>query len=254
MTVPGQVPCSQVHLPALAAPVNRLWHVLLDLAEALPGVWTLIGGQLVLLHAVEHGQVPPQISQDGDVVADVRAASAALESVVSTLTVAGFVVHPNAEDIAHRFVRADSPLDVVVDVLAPEGLGPKARLTTIRPGRTVEAPGGTQALHRTELVDVHHEGRSVAVPRPSLLGAIVLKAAACGLGGDISRHLRDLALLSALVPDPFAMCEELTAKDRQRLGKARALHDPAHPAWALVPPSIRSDGQATYEMLTAAST
>jgi hypothetical protein len=104
-----------VHLPALAAPVDRLWHVLLDLATALPRPWTSIGGQRVLLHALEHGQVPPQISQDGDVVADVRAASRALASVVTALTGAGFTVHPNADGIAHRFVRADSPQDVVVD-------------------------------------------------------------------------------------------------------------------------------------------
>jgi hypothetical protein len=86
-----------------------------------------------------------------------------------------------------------------------------------------------------------------------LLGVIVMKAAACGLGGDISRHLRDLALLSALVPDPFSMTEELTSKDRQRLHESRALRDPAHPAWTLVPAGIRGDGQATYEVLTAPS-
>lgn len=130
-------------------------------------------------------------------VADVRAASGALARVVTALTAAGFAVHPNADDIAHRFVRADSPQEIVVDVLAPEGLGPNTRRITVRPGRTIGTPGGTQALHRTELDDVHHEGRTVAVPRPSLLGAIVIKGAVCGLGGDISRHLRDLALLSA---------------------------------------------------------
>lgn len=60
-----------VTLPALASPVDKLWHSLLDLGE-LPVRWTLIGGQMVLLHGLEHGQVPPQISQDGDVVADIR--------------------------------------------------------------------------------------------------------------------------------------------------------------------------------------
>ena len=55
-----------ITLPPLAHPVDELWHVLLDLAETLRAPWTLVGGQMVLLHALEHGQVPPQISQDGD--------------------------------------------------------------------------------------------------------------------------------------------------------------------------------------------
>lgn len=54
-------------------------------------------------------------------------------------------------------------------------------------------PGGTQALKRTEWIDVTHEGRTAAVPRPSLLAAIVAKGAACGLDGDTARHFRDLA-------------------------------------------------------------
>jgi hypothetical protein len=56
-------------LPPLASPVNQLWHVLLDLSEALAVPWTLVGGQMVLLHALAYGQVPPEPSQDGDVVA-----------------------------------------------------------------------------------------------------------------------------------------------------------------------------------------
>lgn len=40
------------------------------------------------------------------------------------------------------------------DVLAPEGHGPRADLTTTPPGRTLEVPGGTQALIRTELIPV----------------------------------------------------------------------------------------------------
>jgi hypothetical protein len=246
-------PPPAVHLPVLATPVDHLWHVLLDLAEALPGAWTLIGGQMVLLHALEHGHLPPQVSQDGDVVADVRAVAGALTGIVQALLAADFAVDPNAEDIAHRFVRAAEPRDVVVDVLAPEGLGRNTRLYTVRPGRTIQAPGGTQALHRTEPVQVHHEGRSVIVPRPSLLGAIIVKAAACGLGGDVSRHHRDLALLLSLVADPFAMKSDLTKKDRQRLELARPLLAVDHPAWLLLPPQDRDNGQITYRILADAT-
>ena len=38
-----------VRLPPLAAPVDQLWHVLMDLSEQLTVPWTLVGGQMVLL-------------------------------------------------------------------------------------------------------------------------------------------------------------------------------------------------------------
>jgi hypothetical protein len=219
----------------------------------------LVGGQMVLMHALEHGQVPPQISQDGDVVVDIRATSTAIKDVVAALQRDGFALEGVGPDgVAHRYVRLSAGTDttsrkVAVDVLAPEGVGPRADLTATQPGHTVQVPGGTQALARTELVTVIHEGRSGAVPRPTLLAAVVSKAAACGLPDDPSRHVRDLALLCALVDDPFAMRDELKAKDRQRLGLAGALSDNAHMAWLLVPDAIREQGQAAYAVLTETS-
>src|SRR5450759_3989725 len=87
-----------ITLPPLAHPVDELWHVLLDLAETLRTPWTLVGGQMVLLHALEHGQVPPQISQDGDIVANVRAARDAIGQVVAALQTAGFTVDGMSPD------------------------------------------------------------------------------------------------------------------------------------------------------------
>ncbi len=178
-----------IRLPELAAPVDQLWHVLLDLSEQLTVPWTLVGGQMVLLHALEHGRVPPQVSQDGDVIADVRSEQGAIAAVVAGLTVAGFELDEFSPDgLAHRYVRPSEPVPVKVDVLAPEGLGVNTDLTTTKPGRTLEVPGGTQALERTERVEVVHEGRRALVPRPSLLAAMVAKGAACALPGDCSRH------------------------------------------------------------------
>lgn len=243
-----------IALPPLAQPVNQLWHVLLDLAATLRAPWTLVGGQMVLLHALEHAQVPPQISQDGDIVADVRAARDAIGQVVAALEAVGFTVDGMSPDgLAHRYTRPAKPRPVKVDVLAPEGVGTRANLTTTKPGRTIEVPGGTQALDRTELVMVEHEGRSQAVPLPSLLAALVVKGAACGLPGDPSRHLRDLALLCALVEDPFAMRDELTKKDRSRLRKAGSLSSSAHPAWLLLPADVREQGYLTFSILATGS-
>ncbi len=238
-----------IELPALPPPVDQLWHTLLDLGDQLGVPWALIGGQMVLLHAIEHGQVPPQISQDGDVIADIRADPGALVEVVSGLDRLGFALASiSADGLAHRYNRTADPRDVVIDVLAPEGLGDRADLTTTPPGRTIEVPGGTQALRRTEQITVVHEGRRGTIPRPTLLAAIVGKAAATALPGS-ERHYRDLALLCALVGDPFEMGDQMTRKDRQRLRRASKLSDDAHPAWALVPTAIRSAGRITYGVL-----
>lgn len=238
-----------IELPALPSPVDELWHTLLDLGEQLTVPWALIGGQSVLLHAIEHGQVPPQISQDGDVIADIRAAPTALTQVVSTLERLGFELHSfSTEGLAHRYVRAADPRPVVVDVLAPEGLGPRANLTTTPPGRTIEVPAGAQALSRTERVTIAHEGRRGSIPRPTLMASIVGKAAATALAGP-ERHYRDLALLCSLVADPFDMQDQMNRKDRQRMRLAKRLLGDAHPAWALLPPELRNAGQITYGVL-----
>lgn len=121
---------------------------------------------------------------------------------------------------------------------------------TTPPGRTIEVPGGTQALDRTELVTIIHEGRQGILPRPTLLAAVVGKAAATTLPLP-ERHYRDLAMLLCLVEDPFALAEELTPGDRRRLRKARRLRDDADRAWTLVPEGIRARGQITYSVLTA---
>jgi hypothetical protein len=242
---------ADVTLPPLPSPIDELWHVLLDLGRVLHVPWTIVGGQMVLLHALEQGQVPPQVSQDGDVVADIRTDPGGIRQVVEALEAMDFSLENfSGEDLAHRYVRTSGRAgEVKIDILAPEGLGSRADLTTTRPGRTVQMPGGSQALARTERVQVRHEGRAESVPRPSLLGAIVAKAAACGLPGESARHLRDLALLSAVVPDPFALKAELVAKDRQRLRQASALDAPDHPAWLLVPESIRANGRVAFDIL-----
>ncbi|RLV56474.1 hypothetical protein D9V41_05195 [Aeromicrobium phragmitis] len=238
-----------IELPPLASPIDQLWHVLLDLGEFLDVPWTLVGGQMVLLHVLEHGQTPPQVSQDGDVIADIRAAPDALARVVTMLEGSGFDLESmSTEGLAHRYVRPAEPRPVVVDVLAPEGVGARAVLVTSPPGRTVEVPGGTQALNRTERVTIVHEDRHGTLPRPTLLAAIVGKAAATALP-SAERHYRDLALLCALVEDPFAVVDQLTKKDRQRVRLAKDLLDETHPAWALVPDPIRDQGQIAYGIL-----
>ena len=61
--------------------------------------------------------------------------------------------------------------------------------------------------------------------------------------------------LSGSLPVPWTLAGGqmvlLTAKDRQRLRRVRALADDNHIAWSLVPAEIRSQGQITFGVLTA---
>jgi hypothetical protein len=174
-----------------------------------------------------------------------------LKVIVAALSTAGFRAEPAGDNLVHRYVRDSNAPNkrVTIDLLAPEGLGKNANLTTTPPARTIEAPGGTQAITRTEQVIVVHEDRHGRIPRPTLLASIVIKAAAVNLPGDPARHLRDLALLCALLDDPFTAAEQLTSKDRRRMRIAQRLEDNGHPAWSLVPEAIRTNGQIAYAVL-----
>ena len=77
-----------IELPPLGALGTSLWHVLLDLRGATDG-WTLVGGQMVLLLALEHENAPPRVSEDIDVVADVRARPPRMPRLVAALNAAG---------------------------------------------------------------------------------------------------------------------------------------------------------------------
>ena len=171
-----------VELPVLPGIDEQLWLALIELAELQKQTWTLIGGQMVLLHAIENDALPSRVSTDLDVVVNARVASSAVQKFVAALVARGFkVAGTSPEGIAHRYARDG----VSVDVLAPEGLGEHAHLTTTPPGRTLQVPGGTQALKRTEMVPVKFRGHMGHVPRPSLLGAVTCKA--CAVDVDVSQ-------------------------------------------------------------------
>ena len=145
------------------------WHALLDLAEQVPNGWTLIGAQMVAVHAASYGRTLPRTTRDFDVLADQRLATTTAESISSTLAKLGFELDTTetiSSEVNHRF-RSSSD-DVVVDVLAPDGLGPRHHAGTIPPYRTISVPGGTWALQRTTQVEISVGGRvgNDSHPRP----------------------------------------------------------------------------------------
>lgn len=237
-----------VRLSTLAGHDNELWDTLIELGEIRPGDWTLIGGQMVFLHAAEHGVTPPRISTDLDVLVNARIVGRPISAFVADIVERGFDLDGISPDgIAHRYRRHL----VTIDVLAPEGLSDRTDLTTTPPGRTLQVPGGTQALVRSEFVPVATDTRSGLVPRPSLLGAIVAKALAVRVDDTPTAQRLDLAVLLSLVDDPFEQRDQLTNKDRQRLRSRRDLIDGGHPFWRQLEPAARDRARAALRILTS---
>lgn len=225
-----------------------LWHALIDLAERTGG-WTLIGARMVELHAAEKGQQTMRISLDGDVLADARHRPNAVRRVAQVLVAEKFVLQePSYMGVGHSFVRGE----VEIDVLAPEhlGRGSERARTTLSGARTVEVPGGRQALARTERVDVRAGARRGQVPRPDLLGAILLKARAVEIDDVPENQRSDLALLLSLVEDADDLATQLRGRERAWLRRRRELDDPDAVAWRGLGPAPAQRGLVALRALT----
>src|SRR5437879_1020136 len=85
-------------------------------------------------------------------------------------------------------------------------------------------PGGQQALDRTEWVAVDVAGRAGLLPRPTLLGALVAKAAASKITTrGAQRHLDDCAVLLSIAGRRDLMFDGVSRRDKGRL--ATLAHD-----------------------------
>lgn len=241
-----------INRPPVALPAypgsDPIWDALLEIAKSRNQIeWTLIGGQMVMLHAAENGAEPLRVSRDLDIIVNARVVTGALRSFADFLQQSGFgLAGVSPDGIAHRYVRGQAS----IDLLAPEGLGQRADLTTTPPGRTIQVPGGTQALNRTEMVPVAHSDQMGFVPRPSLLGAIIVKASAISVDDVPTAQEHDLALLLSMVADPAELAAEMTAKDRSRLLRAGlGRHD--HPAWIALDPDTADRARLAYRSMSA---
>ena len=189
----------------------------MELAPALGDNWLLVGGQMVFLHEVERRSTDIRPTDDIDVVVDLRAEPAGLARIHSELISAGFdQVSPGPEGTAHRYHR----FGAVIDVLAPDNVGKRAQLT-LGSGRTIQAPGTSQAFHRSATVSVQIEGKHAPIRRPTLVGALLSKAAAVvkissQSAASRAKHLRDFDSLARLLGMGDRQVAGLT-KTEQRL-------------------------------------
>ena len=221
-----------VVLPPLPAPQELAWHVLLDLDQRdLP--WALVGGQMTLLHCLENAIAGARVTDDGDVVLDVWTQRQAVAVTGAWLETAhGFTAVATSDGFGYRYERGAT----VIDLLVPEGLRRQARqplATRARPALAIE--GGNQAVLRVERVPVRLGPRAGHVRRPTLLGALVIKAAAfLADARDPGRHAEDIALLTQAALDSGSLRtldNHSRPHDRQRLRNALARLPAEHPCW-----------------------
>jgi hypothetical protein len=209
---------SVVVLPPLIGGQAESWAALGELAPAFGENWLLVGGQMVFLHEVERGAADTRPTDDVDVVVDLRAEPKVLSRIHSALSSAGFVQDsPGPEGVAHRYRRGGA----AIDILAPDNVGPRAQLH-LGAGRTIEAPGTSQALRRSGVVTVQVAGVEVEIRRPDVVGALLGKASAVVMitsqsPASRAKHLRDFDSLARLLGVSDRQAAQLTKSERRML-------------------------------------
>ncbi len=128
---------------------------------------------MVQLHAFEAGSSGVRATTDIDILGNARVRTD-FEKIARALSEDGFRLDPPSpiDRISHRWRRGE----LVVDLLAPDGLRENPPVAAGL--STVQIPGGTQALERTEAIKVEIGDTLVKLSRPALLGAVLIKARA----------------------------------------------------------------------------
>ena len=198
---------------------RRLWQRVAELAVEFGAEsdWCLVGGLMVQLHAYEHG-AQSRPTSDIDILGDARTRPSMTERLARILKdLGGDLRMPPSTDpkVGYQFAIEGE----TVEVLGPEGLRTHPR--TLGSFETIMVDGGTQALRRTEGVAISIGGAEpVVVRRPTLLGAILIKArAVASVREKLAEHREDLIRLLTFVHDPRAMAEAgaLTKAERRWL-------------------------------------
>lgn len=187
-----------VRLPVTDPAMCHGWQKITELYEKMPTGWTIVGGQMVVLHCAERGRFPARATHDLDAVLDVRAIPMVLHQFTGHLRDLGFrPTGTSAQGHQHRWVVGEAQIDIMI----PRRVGERAATRTgVTGATTLETPGAQQALDRSQVVEVTVDDVRGHVNRPNLLGALVAKAAASRVQLDRNRdrHLIDFATLAAL--------------------------------------------------------
>lgn len=96
LTSPGRATWLAIREPAMIVPIER---------------WSVVGGQMVAIHAARFGVVPPRPTTDGDIVVDVRAyGRKTMREIADVLLAGGFAVEMSPEGVT-RFTRVTAKVD-----------------------------------------------------------------------------------------------------------------------------------------------
>jgi hypothetical protein len=250
---PGSI--REVRIDPVTPEAVRLWSVTLALAADLGADrdWSLIGGLMVQLHGFEHeDDLRPTV--DIDILGAAKRRPAVTEQIASILVEKGAEVAtpPRSQpDLGYRFELEGE----VIEILGPDGL--RADPTTTDGLRTFGVSGGSQALSRTEPVLVRlADSPPVILRRPSLLGAILIKArvVAKRRKEKFDSDRQDLIRLLTYVEDPRALAreEQLKASERKWLRNVSAALNFNDPSFrALFPGSRLERAEQAFRLLSA---
>lgn len=187
------------------------WPQVWELADGFPATrWALIGGLMVQAHAMSAQVEATRVTVDVDVAARVEAGSFDYAAAATALIGRGYSLDESTR-YAYRFRRNSD----VVDLMVADHQRPAPRF-----GRkeVLRVEGGQQALSRTQALHFATGDRTVAVPLPTLHGALVLKAAAHIVDArDRDRHLLDAITLLACVTESATVSAHLKGSDRRRI-------------------------------------
>lgn len=215
-------------LPAMTPRQEASWRGLMNVSKIVTGDWCLVGGQMVQLWCWERGVEPTRPTDDGDAVLDIRARPTIMKDFTQALVDSGF--RPDGETWQghqHRWVDGMGQ----IDILLPQGIGPRAQRKGVGGGTTLETPGAQNVLDRAEPIEVALGIETAIVFRPTLQGALLAKSYAYGVVLDRlrRRHLEDLAALASLIRISDGIGEGLLRKERNKLFTAysAAINDPA---------------------------
>jgi hypothetical protein len=181
---------------------------------------------MVQLHGHEHGDdLRPTV--DIDLLGAARKPPAMTQQIAELLAARGAeVATPPRSDpqLGYRF-ELDGE---IVEILGPDGL--KDDPKTLAGLTTFQVAGGTQALRRTEVILVSlADAPPVPVRRPSLLGAILIKArvVAKQRKEKFASDREDLIRLLSYVEDPRRLAgeEQLKSSEKRWLRDVEELLD-----------------------------
>lgn len=205
-------PVASMRIDLIDPDAMDLWRTVIKIAAAFgpDRRWCLVGGLMVALFAIE-AQQAQRATSNIDVLADSRAQPSGTRWASERLKTLGATIRQPEGLERERGFRFD--LDgQIVDILAPDGLG-RTGATTTGKLKTIQIPGGSQALRRVEVVEIAVGEEIVRLRRPKLIAAILLKGRALSVHSRPQDQRHDLVTLLSMLDDPRAARAAISAKE-----------------------------------------